>query len=240
MDNLSKRVNTFKNWALSTHVWPYQLSNAGFFYTGDGTNIQCALCGVITSVESWERTDRPEIVHYCLNNECKFLKSNFPNLKETLEKEILLHNLRSTNDIQQRYIEVKSESCANELSPTLSNGITEMKQGLTIHSSQNVQVDKSIMENQETTLIIAANVTNKSRTHLTFYPPTNYTETTHPYIKNPIANVEDYFSKIPSQIGNRQVEVEVRQHPLTNCPIVQTRNTVDGQNLLNESGTEEE
>lgn len=232
MDNLSKRINTFKNWTLSTHVWPHQLSNAGFFYTGDGTRVKCASCGVITSVDSWERKERPEIVHYCLNNECKFLKSNFPNLKDTIEKEkleVLLQNINTSNElseIQHENLKVNCQVPTVEPSPILSNGTTEIKE------YHNAHVDNTGTKNEETLPLIPTHMKNISRTHLRYYSPNNYAVATHPNMQQYVTTEQNSSSKISSEIGKCQ-------NSLTISPIDQTRNAVSGQTLFNDCGNAE-
>jgi len=78
VDNLSGRLNSFKHWPPRTQVWPQQLSNVGFFYTGKGTNVQCVTCGVVSSVDDWCRTDRPAVVHFRISRNCEFIKKHFP------------------------------------------------------------------------------------------------------------------------------------------------------------------
>ena len=239
MDNRSKRINTFKNWTLSTHVWPDQLSTAGFFYTGEGAHVKCASCGVITSVDSWERKERPEIVHYCLNNECKFLKSNFPNLKNTIEKEkleVLLQNINTSNElseIQHENLQVNCKVPTDEPSHQLSNGTTE------INEDHNSHVDNTGIRNEETLPFIPTHMKNISRTHLRYYSPNNYAVATHPTMQQYATTEQNSSSKISSEIGNRQVEMEVCQNSLAISPIAQTRNTVSGQKLFNDCGNAE-
>ncbi|XP_052088502.1 uncharacterized protein LOC127725513 isoform X2 [Mytilus californianus] len=82
LDNPSRRLLTFSDWPIRTHVWPQQLSNAGFYYTKEGTTVRCATCGVKTVVDGWQRLEKPEVVHFKLNNDCEFVKGNFPYLKD--------------------------------------------------------------------------------------------------------------------------------------------------------------
>jgi len=87
VDNLSGRLSSFTHWPPRTQVWPQQLSNAGFLYTGKGTNVQCVTCGVVSSVDDWCRTDRPEVVHFRLSRNCEFIKEHFPEMTSVGEKE---------------------------------------------------------------------------------------------------------------------------------------------------------
>ncbi|VDI00830.1 Hypothetical predicted protein [Mytilus galloprovincialis] len=82
-DNPSSRIYTYSDWPVRTHVWPQQLSNAGFFYTREGTIVKCATCGVTTAVDNWQSHERPEIVHFKLNRNCEFIKGNFSHLNDT-------------------------------------------------------------------------------------------------------------------------------------------------------------
>ncbi|CAG2202984.1 BIRC2_3 [Mytilus edulis] len=80
-DNPSRRLLTFSDWPIRTNVWPQQLSNAGFYYTREGTTVRCATCGVKTVVDNWGRLDKPEVVHFKLNSNCEFVKRHFSYLK---------------------------------------------------------------------------------------------------------------------------------------------------------------
>lgn len=82
LDNPSRRFLTYSDWPIRTHVWPQQLANAGFDYTKEGTTVRCATCGVKTVVDGWQRFEKPEVVHFKLNNDCEFVKGNFPYLKD--------------------------------------------------------------------------------------------------------------------------------------------------------------
>ncbi|XP_063405407.1 uncharacterized protein LOC134688543 isoform X2 [Mytilus trossulus] len=81
LDNPSSRLLTFSDWPIRTHVWPQQLSNAGFYYTREGTTVRCATCGVNTVVDNWKRFEKPEVVHFKLNSNCEFVKGNFSYLQ---------------------------------------------------------------------------------------------------------------------------------------------------------------
>lgn len=81
LDNPSSRLLTFSDWPIRTHVWPQQLSNAGFYYTREGTTVRCATCGVKTVVDNWKRLEKPEVVHFKLNSNCEFVKGNFSYLQ---------------------------------------------------------------------------------------------------------------------------------------------------------------
>lgn len=87
VDNLSGRLSSFTHWPPRIQVWPQQLSNAGFSYTGKGTNVQCVTCGVVSSVDDWCRTDRPEVVHFRINRNCEFIKEHFPQVTSVVENE---------------------------------------------------------------------------------------------------------------------------------------------------------
>jgi hypothetical protein len=87
VDKLSRRLNSFKHWPPRTQVWPQQLSNAGFFYTGKGTNVQCVTCGVVSSVDDWCRTERPEVVHFRISRNCEFIKEHFPQVTSVVVNE---------------------------------------------------------------------------------------------------------------------------------------------------------
>jgi hypothetical protein len=60
----------------------------------------------------------------------RFLKSNFPNLKDTIEKEKLevLNTSNELSEIQHENLKVNCKIPTDEPSPQLSNGTTEINE----------------------------------------------------------------------------------------------------------------
>lgn len=69
---LSRRMASYKTWPKSICQTPYELSEAGFFYTGQGDRVVCFCCG--GTLHSWLPDDNPwgqHAIYY--GSECKFL-----------------------------------------------------------------------------------------------------------------------------------------------------------------------
>ena len=66
------RLSTFDIW--STQIVPdkYQLSKAGFYYSGIGDKVICFSCHF--ELCQWEKTDNPFDEHYRHSSSCNFLK----------------------------------------------------------------------------------------------------------------------------------------------------------------------
>lgn len=65
------RLATFVDWPIVMHQKPSELSQAGFFYTGNSDKVRCFSCGV--SLRNWEKLDDPFEQHAIWKSECLFL-----------------------------------------------------------------------------------------------------------------------------------------------------------------------
>lgn len=80
------RLHTFTNWPASAPVDPARLARGGFFYTGEGTEVQCFSCNCKISL--WNYGDQVMWRHRLLEPHCTFVAhpslsgnislSNFP------------------------------------------------------------------------------------------------------------------------------------------------------------------
>jgi hypothetical protein len=68
--NLTHRLRSFENWPHKNknNLLPVEMSNAGFFYTGQGDLVACHRCGI--GVENWGHMDAPANVHRRLKERC--------------------------------------------------------------------------------------------------------------------------------------------------------------------------
>ncbi|XP_075975315.1 death-associated inhibitor of apoptosis 2 [Anticarsia gemmatalis] len=65
------RLNTFNNWPTSAPVDPIRIAKAGFFYTGDGIEVQCFSCG--GKISQWNYGDQVMWRHRRLDPNCPFM-----------------------------------------------------------------------------------------------------------------------------------------------------------------------
>lgn len=71
MNYETNRLNTFNNWPSSAPVDPIRIAKAGFFYTGDGTEVQCFSCG--GKIAQWNYGDQVMWRHRRLDPNCPFV-----------------------------------------------------------------------------------------------------------------------------------------------------------------------
>lgn len=71
MNNESARLNTFSNWPSSAPVDPIRIAKAGFFYTGQGVEVQCFSCG--GKISEWNYGDQVMARHRRLDANCPFV-----------------------------------------------------------------------------------------------------------------------------------------------------------------------
>ncbi|KAL4716119.1 hypothetical protein ACJJTC_013896 [Scirpophaga incertulas] len=67
----TNRLNTFANWPSSAPVDPIRIAKAGFYYTGDGTEVQCFSCG--GKISQWNYGDQVMWRHRQLEPNCEFV-----------------------------------------------------------------------------------------------------------------------------------------------------------------------
>lgn len=75
MNRESRRLNTFANWPLSAPVDPERLAKAGFFYTGQGTEVECFSCG--GKISDWNYGDQVMWRHQRMDPTCSFVVSPY-------------------------------------------------------------------------------------------------------------------------------------------------------------------
>lgn len=66
------RLLTFAEFPDFVPVDPFELAEAGFYYTGEADAVKCAFCKVI--VRDWTRHDTPIVTHWRANYRCNFIK----------------------------------------------------------------------------------------------------------------------------------------------------------------------
>ncbi|XP_058067035.1 death-associated inhibitor of apoptosis 1 [Anopheles bellator] len=66
------RLKSFADWPTSMYQKPQQLSDAGFFYTGNGDRVKCFSCG--GGLKDWEQGDEPWEQHGIWYSNCEYLK----------------------------------------------------------------------------------------------------------------------------------------------------------------------
>lgn len=77
---LSTRLNSFKTWPKSMKQKAKDLSEAGFFYSGNSDHTVCFACG--TFVGQWETDDKPWVEHKkFMERECSYLHLNHEQVK---------------------------------------------------------------------------------------------------------------------------------------------------------------
>ncbi|CAH2241777.1 jg16339 [Pararge aegeria aegeria] len=69
----ANRLNTFTSWPSSAPVDPIRIARAGFFYTGEGTEVECFSCG--RKISEWNYGDQVMWRHRALNPTCAFVLS---------------------------------------------------------------------------------------------------------------------------------------------------------------------
>ncbi|CAH0399809.1 unnamed protein product [Chilo suppressalis] len=67
----TNRLNTFANWPSSAPVDPIRIAKAGFYYTGEGTEVQCFSCG--GKISEWNYGDQVMWRHRHLEPNCEFV-----------------------------------------------------------------------------------------------------------------------------------------------------------------------
>ena len=71
--NSSARLHSFTTWPLGHIVTSYQLASVGFFYTQEGTKVQCFSCGL--TYKDWKNGTIPLLVHRKNSPLCQFLNT---------------------------------------------------------------------------------------------------------------------------------------------------------------------
>lgn len=66
-----QRLQTFTNWPVSIKQKPINLSDAGFYYSGQGDSVICFSCGI--NVHRWLPQDDPWEYHAHLNPDCEYV-----------------------------------------------------------------------------------------------------------------------------------------------------------------------
>ncbi|XP_045769832.1 baculoviral IAP repeat-containing protein 7-B [Maniola jurtina] len=98
----TNRLNTFTNWPASAPVDSIRLAKAGFFYTGQGTEVECFSCG--GKISEWNYGDQVMWRHRTLDATCAFVMNPTlsGNVPLVLGRECTVQSgQRATTDVQQ-------------------------------------------------------------------------------------------------------------------------------------------
>lgn len=95
-NNAASRLLTFTDYPDGAQADPFELAEAGFYYTGDADSVKCAFCKVI--VRQWTQADVPIMSHWQANPRCKFIKgwnvNNVPLIEDPVRgRNSFLNNL---------------------------------------------------------------------------------------------------------------------------------------------------
>ncbi|CAH0586957.1 unnamed protein product [Chrysodeixis includens] len=105
MNYEANRLNTFNNWPSSAPVDPIRIAKAGFFSTGEGTEVKCFCCG--NKISQWNYGDQVMWRHRQLKPDCPFvlqpeLSGNVPLVlgQEQRAGVATTHQALSSEDVQ--------------------------------------------------------------------------------------------------------------------------------------------
>ena len=71
MKNFYARMLTYARWPLQMRQRPRELTQAGFYYTGNHDAVTCYCCGL--QVYRWKKNDDPVMEHYRLSPRCPYV-----------------------------------------------------------------------------------------------------------------------------------------------------------------------
>lgn len=71
MNSETNRLATFCNWPPEAPVNPIRIAKAGFFYTGQGTEVECFSCG--GKISQWNYGDQAMLRHQRMQPNCRFV-----------------------------------------------------------------------------------------------------------------------------------------------------------------------
>ncbi|XP_034829347.1 death-associated inhibitor of apoptosis 2 [Maniola hyperantus] len=101
----TNRLNTFTNWPASAPVDSIRLAKAGFFYTGQGTEVECFSCG--GKISEWNYGDQVMWRHRTLDATCAFVMNPTlsGNVPLVLGRECTVQSgQRATTEVQQESV----------------------------------------------------------------------------------------------------------------------------------------
>ncbi|XP_047530918.1 baculoviral IAP repeat-containing protein 7-B-like isoform X1 [Vanessa atalanta] len=109
MNQETNRLNTFTNWPTSAPVDPIRIAKAGFFYTGQGTEVECFSCG--GKISEWNYGDQVMWRHRVMDPNCAFV------LNPVLSGNVPLVIGRDCNSIQSTEQRNTSQNGQQESDP---------------------------------------------------------------------------------------------------------------------------
>lgn len=81
----SKRLLTFQRWPIEAPIDSARVAKAGFYFTGQGYEVQCFACG--GKISQWNYGDQAVSKHRQMNPSCPFLLNRSSNVPVQLENE---------------------------------------------------------------------------------------------------------------------------------------------------------
>lgn len=96
------RLRTFRNWPINAPVDPRRVAKAGFYYMGQGLEVQCFSCG--GRISEWNYGDKVMTRHRSLDPRCPFV------ISPALSGNIPITNLESSSPLTMN----QPEACMRE------------------------------------------------------------------------------------------------------------------------------
>lgn len=92
------RLRTFRNWPINAPVDPRRVAKAGFYYMGQGLEVQCFSCG--GRISEWNYGDKVMTRHRSLDPRCPFV------ISPALSGNIPITNLESSSPVTSNQPEI--------------------------------------------------------------------------------------------------------------------------------------
>lgn len=117
MNQEINRLNTFTNWPSSAPVDPIRIAKAGFFYTGQGTEVECFSCG--GKISEWDYGDQVMWRHRRMDPNCSFVVNPLVSGNVPL---VISRECNPVQNIEQRSASQNSQQNSEQ---SVNYGITE-------------------------------------------------------------------------------------------------------------------
>jgi len=73
MRSEAQRLGTFRSWPHNDKVEAGKIAKAGFFHTGNDSEVKCLWCGTV--LNEWEYGDQVMARHRSANPDCPFIRN---------------------------------------------------------------------------------------------------------------------------------------------------------------------
>lgn len=119
MNYEENRLNTFINWPSSAAVQPIRIAKAGFYFTGQGVEVQCFSCG--GKISEWNYGDQVMAKHRRLDPNCPFVVN-----QETSGNIPLILNQTESGSLAPlgEMLSLESSARPSENPPSQNSGLT--------------------------------------------------------------------------------------------------------------------